>query len=51
MYVAYATRPDLVQTPGSDFWRVVRWIELGPCTDMADAIKRYGGHPVLERAW
>jgi hypothetical protein len=48
-YLAYSTRPELAQIPGSDFWKVTGWKILGPCTDMADAIKRYGGHPVLQR--
>lgn len=28
----------------------VSWLPLGPCTDMEDAKKRYGGYPVLEDA-
>lgn len=28
----------------------VSWRELGPCTSMEDARKRYGGRPVLEVA-
>lgn len=28
-------------------WYSVSWLPLGPCKDMADARKRYGGAPVL----
>ena len=31
-------------------WFKVDWREIGPCTSLEDAKKRYGGFPVLEVA-
>ena len=49
-YTAYEARPLIAPIPGTDWHRVVRWIELGPCTDMADAKAKWGGFPVIERS-
>lgn len=58
MFKAYKTAPKLEKTGettiGSDgelirWWRVVGWIEQGVVRDMAEARKRFGGSPVLER--
>ncbi len=48
MFMAYTTRPTIVPIPGSDFWRITGWEQLGIVSSMEEAIKRFGGHPVLE---
>jgi hypothetical protein len=47
-YMAYATRPTMVSIPGTDWWKVTGWTQLGLVADMADAKRRFGGSPVLE---
>jgi hypothetical protein len=48
-YMAYTTRPTVVQIPGTDFWKVASWTQLGLVRDLEDAKARFGGSPVLER--
>ena len=47
MYMAYATRPTIVQI-SADWWRVIGWEKLGIVDSLEEAKKRYGGSPVLE---
>lgn len=49
MYMALATRPLVAPIPNSDFWKVTGWTQLGLVKDLAEAKKRFGGSPVLER--
>lgn len=42
----YNKRGEMVQV---EYFNV-EWVELGPCTGMEDARKRYGGRPVPEEA-
>lgn len=48
-YMAYTTRPTIVEIGTTGWWRVVCWEQLGLVADMEDARKRFGGSPVLER--
>ena len=47
MYLALSTRPTVAPIPGTDFWKVTGWTELGLVKDMAEAKARWGGSPVL----
>jgi len=49
MFMAYATRPNMAQIPGTDWWKVLGWRQLGLVKDMEDAKQQFGGSPVLER--
>lgn len=48
-YLALATRPIVAPIPGSDFYRVTGWTELGLVKDLAEAKAKFGGSPVLQR--
>lgn len=49
MYLALSTRPTVAPIPGTDFYRITGWTELGLVADMAEAKARFGGSPVLQR--
>lgn len=48
-YMAYSTRPTVVEIGTTGWWKVVSWTKLGLVADLAEAKARFGGSPVLER--
>lgn len=47
-FMAYTTRPTLVEIGATGWWKVASWTQLGLVADLADAKNRFGGSPVLE---
>lgn len=42
-------RTGEIREDGKPFFRV-EWVEIGRANSMAEAKKKFGGHPVLEQA-
>lgn len=49
MFMAYSTRPTVVEIGTTGWWKVIDWKQLGVVADMEEAKRRFGGSPVLER--
>lgn len=48
-FMAYSTRPTVVEIGNTGWWKVTGWTQLGLVKDLDEAKAKWGGSPVLER--